>query len=67
MKIVNPFGKTVNKSGDVSADPRGCMCSSGSNTVRQNAGSCFVCGCHCANGETNFQNNRSAANSKLAY
>lgn len=68
MKIVNPLGKNVNKNEEVSADPRGCMCSSGSNTVRNNAGSCFVCGCNCSTENSlTREYNRSAAYNKLAY
>ena len=67
MKIVNPLGKTVNKNDELSADPRGCMCSSGANTTRQNAGSCFICGCQCSSGITNRDANHAVAKNKVAY
>ncbi len=67
MNIINPLGQSVASSEEITKNPRGCMCSSGFQTTRDNAGSCFVCGCNCASGSTNRDANSDAANAKGAY
>ncbi|GAA0106758.1 hypothetical protein UT300013_33830 [Paraclostridium sordellii] len=66
MKIVNPLGKTVSMSGH-SADARGCMCNSGAQTARSNAGSCSRCACQCSSSSSNRQANFGKATAVVRY
>lgn len=61
MKIVNPFGRSTSRD---SISPLGCYCSSGSQNMRFDVGSCYLCGCQCDSGTTNRNSNNAVAHAK---
>lgn len=66
MKMVNPLGRSVG-SGEIAIEPRGCMCSHGAQTTRNEADGCNVCSCQCDGGSKNRQANNGKAMAVVRY